>query len=81
MKAERLQVMPDWPARMTSDVACMYMCVSQNTFLTRYGDLGVREEGNVFWARTQLDAIIAKQFKLSQARKIKERDDSWDDVR
>lgn len=77
---ERIHQMPDWPARMTADVACAYMCVSKTTFLTRFGRIGVKEGGNVFWSRAQLDRLVAKQFALTQPRSpLGDEDTSWDD--
>lgn len=84
MKAEVLQRLPDWPARMTADIAAVYMSVSKSTFLTRFGDIGVREGSNVFWARAQLDRLIAKQFSIKQPRaqaRSEDSDSSWDDLR
>ncbi|MFD1951902.1 hypothetical protein ACFSGX_14100 [Sphingomonas arantia] len=81
----RLQAMPDWPARMTAEVAAMYMGVSISTFRTRYGNRGVKDGSNVLWARRQLDAIIDAQFGLGppshvHASDAGPRDDTWDDV-
>ncbi|WP_336867717.1 hypothetical protein [Sphingomonas sanguinis] len=84
MKREVLQCLPDWPARMTADIAAVYMSVSENTFRTRFGNLGVREGANVFWARAQLDRLIAKQFSIKQPRvqaRSEDDDGSWDDFR
>ena len=84
MKAEVLQRLPDWPARMTADIAAVYMSVSKSTFLTRFGDIGVKEGSNVFWARAQLDRLIAKQFSIKQPRaqeRSEDSDTSWDDLR
>lgn len=81
MNPSRLASLPDWPARMTSDVAALYMGVSETTFLARFRPLGVREGGNVFWARRQLDRVIDTQFALPQLAAPAARDDSWDDVR
>lgn len=61
---ERLKELPDWPARMTAPVAAAYMGVSQTTFLIRYGEQGRKDGGNTFWARAQLDNIVADQFGL-----------------
>lgn len=78
----RLEALPDWPARMTAPVAAAYMGISEGTFLTRFGVYGVKEGANKLWAKAQLDRLIAKQFRLTQARgAAAERDDSWDDVR
>ncbi|WP_298091592.1 hypothetical protein [uncultured Sphingomonas sp.] len=82
MKTEVLQRLPDWPARMTADIAAVYMSVSKSTFLTRFGEVGVREGSNVFWARAQLDRIIAKQFSIKQPRaQARDEDSTWDDFR
>jgi hypothetical protein len=76
-----LEKLPDWPARMTADVACAYMGISKSTFLTRYATTGVKEGHNLLWARVQLDAMIAKQFSITQPRAgaRQDRDTSWDD--
>ncbi|BAI95845.1 hypothetical protein Sj15T_01830 [Sphingobium sp. TA15] len=50
---------------MTAPVAAAYMCVSQSTFLVRFASIGRKEGGNTFWARAQLDQIIAEQFDLT----------------
>lgn len=78
-----LERLPDWPARMPADVACAYMGISKTTFLTRFGAHGVKEGSNLLWARAQLDALIAKQFSIQQPRAgaLKDRDDTWDDLR
>lgn len=60
----RLEKLPDWPARMTAPVAAAYMGVSHTTFLERFGGTGVREGGNVFWAKVQLDRMIEAQFGI-----------------
>ena len=80
---EKIAQLPGWPARMTGPVAAAYMGVSLSTFLTRFGDRGVKEGNNTLWAKAQLDRIIATQFGLAHpaARgKVGEVDDSWDDV-
>lgn len=59
---ERLDKLPDWPARMTAPVAAAYMGVSQNTFTARYAAYSRREGANVFWSRRQLDRLIDAQF-------------------
>lgn len=61
---DRLAKLPGWPARMTAPVAAAYMGVSQSTFLTRFGAIGVKEGANTFWAKIQLDLIVADQFGL-----------------
>jgi len=78
-----LEQLPDWPARMPADLASAYMGVSKSTFLTRFRAHGVKEGSNTLWARTQLDGLIAKQFSIQQLRAgaLKDRDDTWDDLR
>jgi len=63
----RLEALPDWPARMTAPIAAAYMGLSPNTFTQRYGSISRKEGGKVFWARIQLDRIIAEQFDLATA--------------
>jgi hypothetical protein len=78
----RLERLPDWPARMTAEIAAAYMGVSKTTFLTRFGATGVKEGTNVLWAKAQLDSMIAKQFSIKQPRAgAQDRDTSWDDFR
>lgn len=78
----RLEKLPDWPARMTAPVAAAYMGVSETTFLTRFGPMGLREGANKLWARAQLDRVIAKQFALPQLPAgAGEEDESWGDLR
>lgn len=80
MNLARLERLPDWPARMTAEIAAAYMGISKTTFLTRYGFAGVKEGSNTLWAKIQLDAIVAKQFSIKQPRQGSEdRDTSWDD--
>lgn len=82
MNLARLQKLPDWPARMTAEIAAAYMGIAKTTFLTRYGATGVKEGANVLWARIQLDGLIAKQFSIKQPRAgAQDRDTSWDDFR
>lgn len=62
---DRLDRMPDWPARMTAPVAALYMGVSQSTFLARYQQYGRKEGANTFWSRDQLQQLVAEQFDLT----------------
>lgn len=79
---QKIGQLPGWPARMTAPVAAAYMGISHSTFLTRFGDTGVKEGANVLWAKAQLDTLIAKQFALRQPLALSEEgDDSWDDLR
>lgn len=63
----RIADLPDWPARMTAPVAAAYMGLSTNTFTERYAAISRREGGKVFWARIQLDRIVAEQFDIATA--------------
>jgi len=82
MNLARLEKLPDWPARMTAEIAAAYMGISKTTFLARYGASGVKEGTNTLWAKIQLDAMIAKQFSIKQPRAgAQDRDTSWDDFR
>lgn len=82
MNLARLERLPDWPARMTAEIAAAYMGVSKTTFLTRFGATGVKEGTNTLWAKVQLDSMIAKQFSIKQPRAgAQDRDTSWDDFR
>lgn len=78
MKAERIALMPDWPARMGEDMAALYMGVG----LTKFRDQvrakeypqPVREGGRLLWSRGQIDRFIDAQFGLGAAS------GSWDDL-
>lgn len=79
---EKIGQLPGWPARMTAPVAAAYMGISHSTFLTRFGDTGIKEGANTLWAKAQLDRLIAKQFALRQPTALSgAEDDSWDDLR
>ncbi len=78
---DRLEHMPDWPARMTAEPAAMYMGMSKGSFLSRYGNHGRKEGGNVYWARRQLDALIDAQFGIKHSpRTAKPEIDTWADL-
>lgn len=82
MKLERLSALPHWPVRMTSDVACLFMCMSENTFLSRYGTLGYKEGGNRYWSTAVLEREVAKQAGVPATRApTREVDNTWDDLR
>lgn len=61
---ERLRHLPAWPARMTAPIAAAYMSVSPGTFTRLYREHGRQIGGKVFWAKVQLDQIIARQFDI-----------------
>lgn len=85
MRAERIALMPDWPARMGEDLAALYVGVSLATFRDRVKDdrypAPVREGGRIFWSRRQLDRYIDAQFGLEQLSRADDGDGSWDDLR
>jgi hypothetical protein len=82
MNLAHLEKLPDWPARMTADVAALYMGISKGSFLARFSATGVKEGANHLWARAQLDRFIANQFALPIASPAAEAgaDTSWDDL-
>ncbi len=56
---------PDWPARMTADVAAAYMGVSKTKFLLGAGNgsypAALHDGGNAHWHRVTLDRWLAIQ--------------------
>lgn len=80
MKAERIALMPDWPARMGEDMASLYLGVSLTGFRekVRAGRYPrpVREGGRLLWSRRQLDRFIESQFGIAPEREA----NSWDDL-
>ena len=68
MSAERALKMPDWPARMSEDMAALYLGVSASTL--RAGSAAgryprpVRDGKRVLYARVQLDRFVRAQFGL-----------------
>ena len=83
MTPARLAVMPDWPVRMTSDVAALFMCLSETAFLDRYKVRGSFTEGaNRFWSRAWLEREVARQAGLPHAHANGAGgDESWADFR
>jgi hypothetical protein len=59
VKAERIALMPHWPARMGEDMAALYLGVSMTRFRERVKaqtyPQPVREGGRLLWAKRQLD--------------------------
>lgn len=82
----RLSQMPDWPARMTADVAALFLGISIGAFRQRVaaGSLpaGISEGGNVLWSRRQLDAYVDAQFGLAKPldRRGAVEVDTWADL-
>lgn len=82
MKPERVARMPDWPARMDQDMACLYLGVSLTTFRERVKSRTypqpVREVGRLLWSRRQLDLFIESQFGIATTAGG---DNSWADFK
>lgn len=66
---ERLPMMPDWPERMTSDVACLFMCMSESAFLLKHKALSFKDGGKTYWAREVLKQHVAKQAGIETQSK------------
>jgi hypothetical protein len=85
MKAERIALMPAWPARMGEDMASLYLGVSLTKFRERVDakvyPQPVTEGRRKLWAKVQLDRFIAEQFRLPVDESAGEgpRRNSWDD--
>lgn len=82
---DRLMKCPAWPYRLTAEPAAMLMGMSPGSFRTRYGHLGIREGGNVYWSTRQLQEIVDAQFGLPPLSRAGDlapppRDVSWDDL-
>ncbi len=75
--------LPNWPARLSEDLASAYLGVSKTTFRDRWQSRiypqPVRDGGRVFWARVQLDKFVEAQFGLLRANETG--DESWADLR
>lgn len=84
MRAERIALMPDWPARMGEDMAALYLGVSASTFRVRVKEgtypQPVHEGGRIYWSRRQLDRYVDAQFNLPQLPD-ESGDSTWDDLR
>lgn len=82
VKAERVALMPDWPARMGEDLAALYLGVSQSGFrlkvATRAYPQPVREGGRMLWSRRQLDRYVESQFGIAPTD---EGDPTWADFK
>jgi predicted DNA-binding transcriptional regulator AlpA len=83
VRAERISLMPDWPARMGEDLASLYMGVSATTFRERVKaktyPQPCREGSRILWSRRQLDLYVDAQFNLAQ--RPGEGDATWDDLK
>lgn len=79
MKAERIALMPDWPARMDAGMAALYLGISDD--LLRAGvETGrypapFHDGGRVLWSRHQLDNFVDGQFGMLTPAAKK---NSWD---
>lgn len=75
--------LPNWPARLSEDLAAAYLGVSKTTFRGRWEartyPQPVREGRRLLWARIQLDRFVEAQFGLQAANE--QGDDTWADLR
>jgi hypothetical protein len=84
-RAERIALMPAWPARMGEDMASLYLGVSLTKFRERVDakvyPQPVTEGRRKLWAKVQLDRFIAEQFRLPVDESAGDgpRRNSWDD--
>jgi predicted DNA-binding transcriptional regulator AlpA len=83
VKPERIALMPNWPARMGEDMACLYMGVSMTTFRervkTKTYPQPVREGGRLLWAKRQLDLYVDAQFGIANDEQGEP--DTWADLK
>ncbi len=74
--------LPNWPARLSEDMAAAYLGVSKTTFRERWKGRQypqpVRDGSRVLWSRLQLDRFVEAQFGLSDNDNG---DDTWADLR
>lgn len=68
MRAERIALMPHWPARMDENMAALYLGVSATRFRERVRNKSypqpVREGARLLWAKRQLDLYVDAQFGI-----------------
>ena len=69
MSAERALKMPDWPARMSEELAALYLGVSPSTLRAgsahgRY-PRPIKDGKRVLYARVQLDRFVCAQFGIA----------------
>ncbi|PZU59795.1 MAG: hypothetical protein DI547_04785 [Sphingobium sp.] len=84
--AVRLDRMPFWPARMSEDLAALYLGVSKTTFRTRWVAKAypqpIRDGRRLLWSLTQLNRFVDAQFNLTHASDGgDEVDESWADLK
>ena len=82
MRAERIALMPNWPARMGEDMAANYLGVSLTAFRERVTankyPQPVCEGRRKLWSRRQLDLYVDAQFGIAN----EEQDDpTWADFK
>ena len=74
------QGLPNWPRRMKAPLSAAYVGESETKFLAkvRVGrwPQGIRDGGNVYWYREDLDARLDQ---LKPAVVAKGDDDGWED--
>ena len=81
MRAERIALMPHWPARMGEDMAALYLGVSLTAFRERVSSRAypqpMMEGRRRLWAKRQLDLYVDAQFGIAND----EQDDpTWADL-
>lgn len=63
--------LPDWPARLSEDLAAQYLSISPSTFRERVKSRAypqpVYDGGRKFFSRRQLDSFVDAQFGLGAA--------------
>lgn len=74
--------LPDWPARLSEDLASSYLGVSKTTFRERWKaskyPQPVRDGRRLLWSRRQLDGFVEAQFGFDPAKEVT--DDTWADL-
>jgi hypothetical protein len=74
--------LPDWPARLSEDLASSYLGVSKTTFRERWKahryPQPVRDGTRLLWSRVQLDRFVQPQFGLRSAQEVT--DEAWADL-
>lgn len=86
MKAERVALMPYWPARMDADMASLFLGISRTKFLEDV-ERGLKpkpiEDGKrKLWATRQLERFVSAEFGLSVDDHGEQgaSGNSWDDL-
>ena len=83
---DRLARLPNWPIRLSEDLAAAYLGISKTTFRTRWQANAypqpIREGRRLLWNRRMLDRFVDNQAGLTKAPAPDlGGDDSWADFR